>query len=270
MDQVPEMHQGNPERPNPGRDLVKGCERLLQRYADFTEVTGEKGFYPKGGYDESYRSLGLEHFPPSGLGQTPAHDDPIREGEPPFLDTRFPFTVSQRRDNNHPDLESLPKLKVILPIDSRGHFGHGRVEYFLDEDGQWRAVSYDRRPAFDALKAQIKSGGTGDGMEAITDLMNAYNDSEENAELEKSMGMAREASEDELKALTELMKDPQVIRSGEIGRHFKGIFSILDSREMRNKMAKEKIKEHSNPEAINKHMIRHQEDRKEKPQNDSN
>lgn len=118
MDNVPEVTKGNPENPNPDEALVKGCERLFIRYADFTETTGEKGFYPPGEYTDSYRSLGLEHFPPSGLGMTPAYDAPIKEGQPPYLDTRFPFTILQRRDI-HPDLEDLPNMKVVLPIDSR-------------------------------------------------------------------------------------------------------------------------------------------------------
>lgn len=95
------------------------------------------------------------------------------------------------------------------------------------------------------MKAQISSGETVDVMNAITDLMNGMRDTEENAELEESMGVAREVSADELKALIDLVKDPQVIRNDKIGKHFKGIFA--DSRELRDKIEEEEIRLNSNP-----------------------
>ncbi len=247
-----------PPEIGPTNKLTGEVQRLLLQNVDATVITGEVGLAkrPKEKFPNTYRTLGLDYHPqqiqpPLGkltdpetiknviIPKRPAFWDEQEEGTAPFTDREFVFTVSAKI-NTSKEFDPLPKYKITIPMDSVVHYAMGKKEFYTDEDENWRVVEYNRRPIVEALRKQVEEMRRDPEMKAdprilglASEASTHSNDMQENAELERDMGVAREATPDEIAALLIIMHNPGIIRQNPRS-YFTGLVDIIDTEEGRH------------------------------------
>jgi hypothetical protein len=186
MSQASFDHYPNSEPPY--ETIENKVEHLMAANADFTFNTTENGFAKPGEFPDSYRALAFEYLPDSSVyAHVPRiiHDLPLEEGQPPFTNKPFYFQLLEKRDDNS-EFANLPQWKILMPIDSRRHFGYGRIEFYLDNQGEWRSVKHDLRPTQDAVRQSLQTN-TAEHLGAMATVMQGYEDAGMNAELAEGL-----------------------------------------------------------------------------------